>query len=57
MRIDLVNLGEKLIELCLPLTLVLVREDVSWERLEFLDLVPDSVFFVLDLLGTTSDSS
>lgn len=57
MGVDLLNLSEELLELCLPLTSVLVREDVSWERLELLDLVPDSVFFVLDLLRTTGDSS
>jgi len=57
MRVDLLNLSEKLIKLGLPLTSVLVREDVSWERLKLLDLVPDFVFFALDLLGTTSNSS
>ena len=56
MRVDLLDLSQELIELGLPLTSVLVREDISWERLELLDLVPDSVLFVLDLLGTTSDS-
>jgi hypothetical protein len=56
-RVNLLNLSDKLIELGLPLTSVLVREDVSWERLKFLDLVPDSVLLVLDLLGTTGDSS
>lgn len=57
MRINLLNLSDKLLELSLPLIRVLFREDVSWERLKFADLVPDSVLFVLDLLGTTGDSS
>lgn len=57
MRVDLLDLSDELIELGLPLTSVLVREDVSGERLKFLDLVPDSVLFVLDLLGTTGNSS
>lgn len=53
--VDLVDAVFEGLELSLPLLLVLLTEHITWERLQFLNLVLHSVNLLIDLLGATSN--
>lgn len=55
MGVDLIDAVLEGLELCLPLLLVCLTEYITWEGLQFLDLIFDGVDLLVDLLGTASN--
>lgn len=53
--INLVDAVFEGLELGLPLLLVLLTEHITWERLQLLDLVLDSINLLIDLFGATGN--
>jgi hypothetical protein len=54
--IDLLDLAQELVEPILPLSFVLLREDISVLVLELLDLLLDFLDLVINLSSITCDS-